>query len=523
MGTWAPISPDLAPNATISAIAISPASAKTIAVGTTSGKVQVTTTADQGGSATWTDVSAGLPLRSVSHVTFDPVNASTLYAAFSGFSNFIPTDTMGHVFRSPDLGATWTDISANLPNIPVNDLVVDPDLANTLYVATDIGVFQSTDGGQSWSTLSAGLPHVLVSALNLHRASRTLRAVTYGRSMWDLSVPLPGASQAPHIDAVSPASLAGGAGPVTVTLSGANFAATSAVRWNGSDRPTTFANGKLSITLATADLAAAGRATAMVFNPVAGGSLSNAVNVPVGPAPAATTGGTVSAANPSVSGTLVPGAIESIYGTSLAPGTVVAAAPPLPSTLGGVTVEINGTPAALYFVSPGQINFQTPWEVQGFDRATVSIINGTLTGTSFQVKVADAAPALFSTNGAGTGQGAVLIAGPEVVAAPAGTFPGSRPVQRGEFLEIFGTGLGAVSRYPFDGGTLSGLSITKTPAVTIGGAAATTVLYSGLTPGAVGLYQVNVQVPAGAATGDAVPVFISLSGVTSNSVTIAVR
>jgi uncharacterized protein (TIGR03437 family) len=58
--------------------------------------------------------------------------------------------------------------------------------------------------------------------------------------------------------------------------------------------------------------------------------------------------------------------------------------------------------------------------------------------------------------------------------------------------------------------------------VTIGGIAATPVLYSGLAPGLVGLYQINVQVPANAPLGDAVPVFVSVNGVASNTVTVAV-
>src|SRR5207244_11440510 len=106
----------------------------------------------------------------------------------------------------------------NLPNNTVNDSVVDYDTAGARNIATDIGVFQSTDGGKQWVTVSAGLPKVLVRALNLHRASRTLRAVTYGRSMWDLAVPVSTPSLAPHIDSATLATTA-------LTLSGRNFSA----------------------------------------------------------------------------------------------------------------------------------------------------------------------------------------------------------------------------------------------------------------------------------------------------------
>src|SRR5258708_27672513 len=174
---------------------------------------------------------------------------------------------------------------------------------STLFPYTT--VFQTSDGGQTWSTLSSGLPRVLIYSLNLHRPSRTLRAVTYGRSMWDLSLPLANPSQAPRIATVSPASLTAGAGAVDITLTGMNFAANSIARWNGVDRATTFAGAtSLKATLSGSDMSKAGRNTLLVLNPVAGGGLSNAVNVEIGPPPMFSAGGLVSAANPAISGPL---------------------------------------------------------------------------------------------------------------------------------------------------------------------------------------------------------------------------
>jgi photosystem II stability/assembly factor-like uncharacterized protein len=82
----------------------------------------------------------------------NPTNPATAYATFSGFSGFATGDTLGHVFQTMNTGGTWTDISGNLSNIPVNDLVVDPVLANTFYAATDTGVFMTSNGGTTWST-----------------------------------------------------------------------------------------------------------------------------------------------------------------------------------------------------------------------------------------------------------------------------------------------------------------------------------------------------------------------------------
>jgi uncharacterized protein (TIGR03437 family) len=96
---------------------------------------------------------------------------------------------------------------------------------------------------------------------------------------------------------------------------------------------------------------------------------------------------------------------------------------------------------------------------------------------------------------------------------------------RGEFISIYCTGLGAVSDQPATGlaAKADPLSVTtSTPTVTIGGIVAQ-VSFSGLAPGSVGLYQVNVQVPVGAPASDDVPVTLSIGGVTSNTVTIAVQ
>ena len=191
--SWTAISPDLTGCATASlfcvldAIAVAPSNSNTLYAGSNNGKVQVTTNASAGAGAFWTDISNGLPPRTVTQIAVDPGSDRTAYVALSGFSGFV--DTKGHVFRTKNQGNAWTDISANLPNIPVNSIVVDPDLPGTLYIGTDIGVFATFDGGVSWSPFGTGLPRVAVTGLTLHRASRTLRAGTYGRSAWDVSVP----------------------------------------------------------------------------------------------------------------------------------------------------------------------------------------------------------------------------------------------------------------------------------------------------------------------------------------------
>src|SRR5262249_38476204 len=127
--------------------------------------------------------------RGVTGIAVDPFDSAKVYVAFSGFiSRITPFD--GYVYRSVNGGATWTNITGNLPVMPVNDIVIDPDLPNTLYVATDAGVMITTDGGASWSSLGNGLPRVVVHSLVMSRKTRVLRAGTHGRSVWEIAIPL---------------------------------------------------------------------------------------------------------------------------------------------------------------------------------------------------------------------------------------------------------------------------------------------------------------------------------------------
>jgi uncharacterized repeat protein (TIGR01451 family) len=190
--SWTPISGDLTTGTnspTISTIAVAPNDSNRVYVGTSDGRVQTTANATAGPAAIWTNVTGTLPNRAVSQVVVDPSNASTAYAVMSGFT--FGADTQGHVFKTTNAGATWADISGNLPNIPADDLVVDPDVGNWLYVATDIGVYATANGGTSWTPFGNGLPRTVVSSLKLHEPSRTLRAATMGRSAWDIIAPLP--------------------------------------------------------------------------------------------------------------------------------------------------------------------------------------------------------------------------------------------------------------------------------------------------------------------------------------------
>ena len=151
-GSWTAISGDLTDGpgsgsltfGTLTTIAVSPTAPNTIYTGSDDGNVYVTTN----GGGNWTEIDAGLPVRWVTRVAVDPADDAIAYVTFSGYKEdeFLP-----HVFRTTNHGASWTDISGNLPDTPVNDIVPDPQDAGRLFLATDVGVFVTNDLGGAGS------------------------------------------------------------------------------------------------------------------------------------------------------------------------------------------------------------------------------------------------------------------------------------------------------------------------------------------------------------------------------------
>jgi photosystem II stability/assembly factor-like uncharacterized protein len=160
---------------TITTVAVSKSDPETLYVGTDTGRLWKTH--DLG--ATWTEfVDAGLPKRWVTRVAIDPRDEDVVYATFSGFRN---GEDAAHVYKTTDGGASWRNISTNLPNAPVNDVVLGGD---NVYVGTDVGVFALEAPRRVWRPVGDGLPLVPVLDLRLHEPSDTLYAGTFGRSVW---------------------------------------------------------------------------------------------------------------------------------------------------------------------------------------------------------------------------------------------------------------------------------------------------------------------------------------------------
>ena len=228
---------------------------------------------------------------------------------------------------------------------------------------------------------------------------------------------------------------------------------------------------------------------------------------------------------------LAPGTIAAIFGANLNNGSQVLNSAfgidgKLLTTLGGASVKFNGISAPLYYSLPGQLAVQVPEELAGSTSALVEVTVGGVTSAPQTVPLGPSSPGIFTIPSGGTGQGIILISNTVFFAAPQNSIPGvqARPVSRGEYITIYCTGLGAVANPPGTGrrASASPLSTTiETPQVTIGGIPAA-VVFSGLTPDLVGLYQVNAQIPAASATGNAIPLVLTIAGRQSNTVTIAV-
>jgi uncharacterized protein (TIGR03437 family) len=236
------------------------------------------------------------------------------------------------------------------------------------------------------------------------------------------------------------------------------------------------------------------------------------------PAPVSNAGGVVNAASFAAGAALAPGSIASLFGANLAAVPLFANAVPLPTTLGETSLLFNGSvPAPLFYVSPQQVNLQVPWEMAGQQEASVAVTTGGGSSAPARVRLATAAPGVFSLAQGGSGQGVVLDARYRLVDS-------SNPAHPGDTVQIFATGLGAVSNQPASGAAApqSPLAAAIAPPLVYFGQTPGQVSFSGLAPGLVGLYQVNAQVPAAAPTGNTVPLVLSTAGGQSNTVSIAI-
>jgi hypothetical protein len=133
----------------------------------------------------WNNVTSALPDRYVTSIAASPSDATTVYVTHSGYkyNDFIP-----HVHKSTDNGQTWTDISGDLPQMGVNDILIMPGAEYRLIVATDAGVYYTNNGGLNWNRLGSNMPMMAVYDIELNPAFNTLIAGTFARGIWTIGL-----------------------------------------------------------------------------------------------------------------------------------------------------------------------------------------------------------------------------------------------------------------------------------------------------------------------------------------------
>ncbi len=318
-------------------------------------------------------------------------------------------------------------------------------------------------------------------------------------------------------------------GVAALTLSGASATTTSGGTWL-----TASTTGNLVAVVVDPTNLAAGNYQGVVS--IASNAANALVNVPVqlnvsasGP-PFAAFHGVVDNAFASQPGDPVAlGDIVAVFGDQLTDGTTAnASALPLPTTLAGATVFVNNVAAPLYFASNGQINFQIPFEATTGD-ATIRVDRGGQTGNTVSINIARSQPRILTINSLPGNYGIIVNTDGTF---PIPTTPGfpSHPAKIGDTLVIYALGLG-----PTTPAVTSGLGapaveplarVSSIPVVYFGGGLFSTSappFFAGLTPGFVGLYQVNVTIPPSTPTGPSVGVFFGTPEGQTNHVNIAIQ
>jgi uncharacterized protein (TIGR03437 family) len=213
---------------------------------------------------------------------------------------------------------------------------------------------------------------------------------------------------------------------------------------------------------------------------------------------------------------LAPGSIGQIFGAGLAAGTTQASftSGRLPLSLGGTSVTIGGLEAPLYFVSPGQINAQVPFELPAERRHSVTV---TSRGTATNAETITLAPAQ---------PGIAALPDGRAIAQNAnfGLIGTAQPARPGNYVVIYLTGMGITTPRVASGmqSPVDPLArAVRAPQVLLDGKPVE-VLFAGLTPGLAGLFQINFRVPVDQSPGD-LKLTVWQDGVRSNEVTLPVR
>ncbi len=172
---WTQIATSGTVSGSVSAIGISWQNTNKIYIGTSNGRIIVTS--DNG--ANWSVSATGFPY--VSDFAVDDANDDVCYAVLGG------TGSM-HVMKTINGGVNWTDISGGIPHIAANSVCLRTAPPRMIFVGTDLGVYQSTNEGANWVSFSTGLPLVEIYDMKYKQSAGILLAATHGRGCWTFDV-----------------------------------------------------------------------------------------------------------------------------------------------------------------------------------------------------------------------------------------------------------------------------------------------------------------------------------------------
>jgi photosystem II stability/assembly factor-like uncharacterized protein len=177
--TWRAVSPKL-DGSPISAIEVAPANSQHVYVGTENGGFF----RSLDGGTNWSPniSSSVLPGHQITRIESYPTDANVVIATMANFGH-------GHVFRTLDGGRTWEDIDkGQLPDVPHHVAIIRQDEPEKIYVGNDAGVYVMDSKEGTWSNLSKNLPNAMIVDLVYHEKDGTLSAATYGRSIWRIKL-----------------------------------------------------------------------------------------------------------------------------------------------------------------------------------------------------------------------------------------------------------------------------------------------------------------------------------------------
>ena len=214
-----------------------------------------------------------------------------------------------------------------------------------------------------------------------------------------------------------------------------------------------------------------------------------------------------------------PGGYISIFGAEMAGAAIPSSTVPLPTQVNGTQVLMGGVPLPLNYVAASQINAQVPFNLTVNSSQQLVVLRGSTVSVPQDVVVAAAQPAVYTKDQSGTGEGVIVDVNNVLIGS-------GNPAKAGDTVVVYCNGLGAVTP-PVPTGSAAPVAgpvsqTVNTLTATIGGVPAR-VDFAGLTPGFPGLYQVNMVVPPGVASGNQVPVILSIAGQSSPPVTVAIQ